>query len=384
MTRLGTITLVTLLLLPLGVCATDFGVVSTSDYLRFPVMAVDSAGIEQASDSGHVLVWFEGEASANSASYTNRWTNAGAGSSYVDSVRYADHTYYYFVDQVTDLDNDEGSGVYSGMVVLYTDGEPYPNRFTFTLAGDELADYWAEVARVGDSIDAYDGWVAKEATVQIIDDLVDTWDDNIAYLDAPISGVSGGSGAYSVTLVAFDTANAQTVAGVRLAVRNLDQSSLLALAGTGSLGTASVNLDAGDYLVSATAPGYIFAAFHTLSLTGPVSDSVFGYQFDPGSPESPWLCRVFGYLFQATGEPESGAVVSAYLPSGVSRSNGLIISPYPTTVTTDANGYFYLDLLPSTSLTGTPLYEFTISRADGTILRKRLSVPDAANWQLTW
>jgi hypothetical protein len=371
------IALVTLLLLPIGTGATDFGIVSAVDYLRFPVIAVDSAGIEQAPDSGHVLVWFEGEASANAASYTNRWTDAGAGSSHLDSVRYADHTYYYFVDQVMDIDNDEGNGVYTGVIILYTDGEPYPNPFSFTLAGDELADYWAEASRLDSTDVARAVWNAPS--------LNHTGEGRFgAYLDAPVSGVSGGSGAYSVTLVAFDTANTQTVSGVRLALRNINQSSLLALAGTGPSGIASVNLDAGDYLVSATAPGYIFATFHTLSLTGPVTDSIFGCQFDPGSPETPSLCRVYGYLYQATGEPENGVTVSAHLPAGVSRSGGLIISPHPTTATVDADGFFYLDLLPSTSLIGTPVYEFTINRTDGTILRKRLSVPDATNWQLTW
>jgi len=422
---------------PIGVTAKDLGIVSTADYLRLPVMAVDSAGIEQVPDSGHILVWFEGEGTVNSASYTNRWTNAGAGGSYVDSVRYANHTYYYFVDQVADIDNDEGNGIYTGVVILYTDGQPWPNDFTFTLADDELADYWAEVTRQGDSIDAYHGWVAQQSSVDNVEDslfaIIDTlqnqdnwgsripdlWPaaDSVAYqgsaagldsttvaravwntpaanhsgdgtfgryLDTTVSSVTMGSGAYATTLVAYDTSKAQTVSGVRLAVRNLAQTSLLALITTGSAGAATVNLDADDYLVSATAPGYHFGAFDTISVSGALTDSVLGYQFDPGSPESPSLCRVYGYLFTTEGEAEVGARITAYLPGGVSRYSGLIISPFPTTTTTNDNGFFYLDLIPSSSLTGTPLYEFTISRTDGTILRKRLSVPDSSNWQITW
>ena len=146
--------------------AVDLGVVSTADYVRFEIEALDSAGIATAPDSGQVLVWFEGEAVADAASYTNRWTNAGAGSVYVDSTRYAGHTYYYFVDQVADIDNDEGQGLFTGVVVLFADGGlSTANRFAFTLAGDELADYWAEVHRVGDSIDAYDDWIAQQSEV---------------------------------------------------------------------------------------------------------------------------------------------------------------------------------------------------------------------------
>ncbi len=450
MNRLWRILIVVMSLLPVGTRAADLGVVSTADYLRFPVIAVDSSGLEQSPDSGHILVWYEGEGTANSVSYTARWTETGASGACIDSTRYGGHDYYYFLDQVADIDNGEGYGVYAGAVVLFTDGLPFSNQFTFTLAGNELADYWATVETNLDATvssrsshtaaGVYSEFISGsnedvfKATGFATHSATDVWNvpfgtaftaasigdslNNASYvqgsaagldstaiaravwntpsanhtgtgrfganLDAPVSGVSGGSGAFSVTMVAFDTTLDQTISGVRLAIRNSDQTSLLALACTGSSGTAPVNLEAGSYLVTASAPGYIFEAFHTLSFAGSTTDSVFGYQFHPGSPESPALCRVYGYLFKATGEAESGATVSVHLPAGVSQSSGLIISPYPTKGTTGDNGFFYVDLLPSASLTGSPTYEFTISRPDGTILRKRLRVPDATNWQLTW
>ena len=43
----------------------------------------------------------------------------------------------------------------------------------------------------------------------------------------------------------------------------------------------------------------------------------------------------------------------------------------PLSTLTDSAGYFYLDLIPSDSLTPSgQLYEFTISRSDGTVLRR--------------
>lgn len=450
MNKLWRILIAAVSLLPVGARAVDLGVVSTADYLRFPVIAVDSSGLEQSPDSGHVLVWYEGEGTANSVSYAARWIETGASGSYVDSTRYGGHDYYYFVDQVADIDNGEGNGVYAGAVVLFTDGQPFPNQFTFTLAGDELADYWAAVETNLDATvssrsshtaaNIYSEFISGanedvfKATGFATHSATDVWNvpfgtvftaasigdslNNASYvqgsaagldstavaravwnapssnhtgsgrfganLDVPVSGISGGSGAFSVTVVAVDTALDQTVSGVRLAIRNSDQTSLLALASTGSTGTAPVSLDAGAYLVTASAPGYIFEAFHTLSFVGSTTDSIFGYQFHPGSPEIPVLCRVYGYLFKPTGEAESGATISVHLPAGVSRASGLIISPYPTQATVSDDGFFYLDLLPSTSLTGSPRYEFTISRTDGTILRKRLRVPNALNWQLTW
>jgi hypothetical protein len=69
----------------------------------------------------------------------------------------------------------------------------------------------------------------------------------------------------------------------------------------------------------------------------------------------------------------------------VARFSVVIISPYSVSTTTDNNGYFYLDLIPSDSLIPPGVkYEFTISRSDGTILRQRLTVPDASIWRLTW
>ena len=416
------------------VSAVDLGVVSTADRVRFEVYALDSSGIPSPPDSGHVLVWFQGEATANSASYSSRWTNAGAGSAEVDSVRYAGHTYYYFVDSVADIDNNEGNGVYTGVVVLYTKLLPTPNRFTFTVAGDELSDYWAEVKRIGDSVNAYDGWIARQATVtgiltaavtdttlsgQQLAVMPDHWTaadstgfqgsaaglDSTdiaravwntpsanhtatgtfgAYLDTAVSSFTVGTGAFPTTLFAYDTSNAQAVAGVRLDVWNSNLTSLKAVVMTGSSGSVGINADSGAYVISATAPGYIFAAYDTIVVSGSQSDTISGYQFDPGTPPSPGLCRVYGYLFTTEGGAESGARISAWLPSGVTRLENLIISPTPVSVTTDAYGYFYLDLVPSSLLDGEPKYEITINRTDGTILRKRLPVPDTAQWQLAW
>ena len=416
------------------VTAVDLGVVSAADRIRFEVCALDSSGIPSAPDSGHVFVWFEGETNANAASYSNRWTSAGAGSAEIDSVRYASHTYYYFVDSVADLDNDEGYGVYTGVVVLYAKLLPTQNRFTFTLAGDELSDYWAEVNRIGDSIDAYDSWIARQATVtgvltatvsdtnvsgQQLAVMPEHWTaaDSTAYqgsaagldssdiaravwntpaanhtvtgtfgayLDTTVSSFKIGSGAFSTTLFAYDTSNAQAVAGVRLSVWNSDLSSLKAVVMTGPLGSVGINADSGSYVVAAVAPGYVFAAYDTIIVSGSQIDTVRGYQFDPGTPASPGLCRVHGYLFTSEGVAENGARVSAWLSSGVTRLGNLIISPTPVSATTDQYGYFYLDLVPSSLLDGEPKYEITINRTDGTILRKRVTVPNSSQWQLAW
>ncbi len=205
------------------------------------------------------------------------------------------------------------------------------------------------------------------------------------YVDAEISGIGSGSGIYSHSVVTYDSTIDQVIPGVVTAVRNLDQTSLLAVGRTDPDGIVSFNLDAGSYLLVASASGYLFQTPAPIEVTGGSIDTVFGEQFDPGTPSSPNLCRVYGYLYDLNGNPDEGVTVSATLPSGVVRFDGIIVSPHRVSTVTDSEGYFSLDLIPSTALTpsGT-LYELAVSRTDGILLRQRLAVPDSGNWQLTW
>jgi len=204
------------------------------------------------------------------------------------------------------------------------------------------------------------------------------------YIDAEISGVSSGSGAFAYTIVTFDSANIQPVGGVALTVRNIDQTGLVAVGLSDVNGNESFNLDANSFVVVATAPGFLFTPFDSIVVTGAGVDTVFGYTFNPGTP-APGLCRVFGYLLTISGAGEANAEVSAHLPKGVSRTGNAIVSPFSVATATDATGYWAIDVVPSPLLNPTTsMYEFLITRSDGTILRKRVTVPNQSSWQLTW
>jgi hypothetical protein len=198
-------------------------------------------------------------------------------------------------------------------------------------------------------------------------------------------GGCSGTGAYSVTLVAIDSTNDQVIPGADIAIRNLDQSALIAFGQTSSLGKTTLHLNAANYVLLADAPTYIFPSLDTIIITGASTDTIFGYHFDPGTPASPDLCRVYGFLYSINGQAEPNATVTASIPSGVVRHNSLLISPFIRSTTTDSTGYFALDLIPSNSLnpSGTK-YEITITRRDGTILRHRLTIPTTPSWQLEW
>ena len=205
------------------------------------------------------------------------------------------------------------------------------------------------------------------------------------YLDTEISGIGSGSGLYSCRLMVVDSTVGQIIPGVKIVVRNLSQTALIASGSTDFDGYAGFNLDLDTFLVIPFAPGYIFESYDTLLVTGAGTDTIYGYRFDPGAPTLPEICRVYGFLFDISGGREKGAAITAWLPSGVSRVGAGIISPFRKSTVSDSTGYFYLDLIPSINLIpGNGKYEITITRTDGTILRERITVPNISRWLLTW
>jgi len=77
--------------------------------------------------------------------------------------------------------------------------------------------------------------------------------------------------------------------------------------------------------------------------------------------------------------------VEAQLTEGVVRHEGVIISPYKVIAASDSLGYFYLDLIPSTKLMpGDTKYQISAAYPAGTVLKKKIQVPDVASWQLSW
>jgi len=55
-----------------------------------------------------------------------------------------------------------------------------------------------------------------------------------------------------------DSGGGDVIPGSRLTIRNLELTALMALGYTDTGGAAGFNLDSGGYVVSVTAPGYLF------------------------------------------------------------------------------------------------------------------------------
>ncbi len=347
--------------------------VTSEDSLSIAFYALDSLGRPSTADSLLVVVCGPG----GSIVYSDSLSSSD---SRIVTATIAGRTTYHFVDQVSNLDGAGADGVYTVSLVAVNSSQSLTtaNGASFQVIGSELSD---QLTLIADS-SVLAGWVWN--TPQGGHTSPGTFG---RYLDAQVSGLSSGGGTLAVGVTALDTIHGLTVPHVDIAVRNLSQTSLIAVASTNNDGRADFNLDAGSYLLSATGPGYVFAPFDTVVVSRATVDTVRGAQFDPGAPILDAFCRVWGYLFDASGRPDEGVTVSAWLPDGITTySNGIIV-PNPVSTTTDSSGHFQLDLLPSDSL-GVPgetyRYEFTISRSDGTILRRRLTVPDSTTWRLTW
>jgi len=365
---------------------------SAEDSLSFVFYSLDSLGNPMRADSVYILV----TGPTGAVAYKD---SVASSDGRITSTTIRGKQFYSFAEQVSNIDGNGAAGHYAITLLAKNNSDNLltPNSYCFQIISEELSD---QIALIGDSVYVKGGAVDSNRTEMggsVDSTSIARWVWNTPqtnhttggsfgkYLDTEVSGISGGSGAYSFTLVTFDTSTSQVIPQAGLAVRNVSQTSLIAAGRTNSGGKATFNLDADSFVVVATAPGYNFDAYDTIVVSGTGSDTIFGDQFDPGSPSSPGLCRVYGFLYDIKGEPEEGASVTAHLPSGVARFSVVIISPYSVSTTTDNNGYFYLDLIPSDSLIPPGIkYEFTISRTDGTILRQRLTVPDTTIWRLTW
>jgi len=207
------------------------------------------------------------------------------------------------------------------------------------------------------------------------------------YLDAPVSSIEGqgGQGSYPVTVQTHDSVTGLAVPGVKVSIHNVLMTALMALGLTDNDGRVVFNLDSDNYVMSAIAPGYIFAAYDTLAVSGATTDTIDGYKFDPGSPSEPGLCRVYGFIYGIDGLPMKDIQVTAELPEGAARYNSLIVSPFKRVAVSDSTGYFYLDLIPSATMQpdGTK-YLISAAYPSGTILKRHVRIPDSPTWLFSW
>jgi len=199
-----------------------------------------------------------------------------------------------------------------------------------------------------------------------------------------------GSGAYSVTVVTYDSTISQAIPGVKVVVWDVAQSATQAgPVKTGIGGDTTFNLDAGNYVYIAKSPGYTFPTYDTVSVSGSQTDTIFGDQFDPGSPAGASFCRVYGWISELRDTTTNlvGNVRICFESKSAVRNACDSTWPifYSVCTRTDSSGYFSQDLLYSSCLldrdSDTTTYKIYIEGQD---IKKTITVPDASSYRVTW
>ncbi len=150
-------------------------------------------------------------------------------------------------------------------------------------------------------------------------------------------------------------------------------------------GELVLTLDSGNYWLEITANNYNQTKDTITVPLGGNSDTLFMSMFDPGGPPDPDLCRVYGWVYDIGGDSLAGIEVTAEIPRAYhpAKYGNVVITPFSKSTVTDSTGYWYLDLIPTSSLSNSQSkYMFTIKYQTGVIYRLESEVPDQSGWQL--
>jgi len=168
-----------------------------------------------------------------------------------------------------------------------------------------------------------------------------------------------GPGAIPVRVYAYDSTNAVSVAGVRINVKLADGTPKHYDL-TGSDGWANMTLAVGERYIYAEHNNYDFTT-PACTLTVPTDslrDTVYATAFDPGDPGDADLKRIYGWIKNAGDVALEGAIVTLTLDvpgDTIPYQTGTGVTIHRTAVrdTTDADGYWSLDIYPVLNGDGT-------------------------------
>lgn len=190
-----------------------------------------------------------------------------------------------------------------------------------------------------------------------------------------VSGVGGGScgsGSQTVTLCVQDTSGTdEFVAQAHVSLyTDAARTSLYADPFTQTGGCQIANLDASTtYYYSITRAGFTFDTNNfTTGSGGTWGDTLFGYNVVVGSSGSASLCRVYGYVSDGPNAIRNAEVTLTLenISAGkvvIDTAADRMVAVRTFTARTDANGYFYIDVVPNLYLTpAKTTYRYTASK----------------------
>lgn len=175
----------------------------------------------------------------------------------------------------------------------------------------------------------------------------------------------GGSSLREITLIIQDASSSANIEGVQIKIYDTATASPAFKGGprtTDVNGEAVFYLDTLDFDLRMFHNNYTFTNPTTISIGEALTDTsitLTGTAFDPDAPASASMVRVWGYIKDINDAVAIGVVVRASLMGKQKVWRGsTAITPYARQDTTDADGYWRLDLYPNDSLTPTGTHYF--------------------------
>ena len=162
----------TIIIIWLLLCASAYAVpMSPSEQITVSTQSIFNCGAYGEPDSVRIIVY------RNGAEVFDDWFNSA------DDQAASLNGMLVFTDQFQDIDGAGGTGHYEVCAGAYDDDSTlytwYARDVQIGLL-DTTNAIIGEARDILDTLQNQDDWIAKEATVQIIDDSLDAWDDDIA------------------------------------------------------------------------------------------------------------------------------------------------------------------------------------------------------------
>ena len=206
-----------------------------------------------------------------------------------------------------------------------------------------------------------------------------TWDSGTDTLeDIRNATAASGAGLPTATITVKETdGTGAVIPNVRVQIYDAANAVYVAEGTTNGSGIAAIIVP-GDatYKVRCSLAGWTYTLPETLTVSGDTADEYYGTEFTPGTP-SPGTVRIYSWEFESDGATAVPSVAVNAWPSvkGAHHDDGgIAYDGYKAAATTDAAGYWYLDLTPSTE------YDFDLRTTRQKIYRKIMT--PAANSQL--
>lgn len=165
---------------------------------------------------------------------------------------------------------------------------------------------------------------------------------------------------------------------------NTDETTVYYIGDTNNDGAVSFLSDNDTLFVYVDAHPITFTTPETLRIDGNEDVTYYGTPFDPGTPASANLCRVYGWVKDINDNPMVGVKVRMSITKGPVRYGNVPISRHYKTTKTNSSGYWYLDVYRTGDLTpSNRKYRVYIYIPQGEIVKRDVTVSGDTQ-EFTW